>query len=60
MPMSFHIALAIATGVVCAIAASRYSMAILSPYAAIFGTFVGYPAMVAVWWHFNRSAGRGR
>lgn len=60
MPLSFHITLALATGVACAIAASRYSMAMSSLYAAIFGTFVGYPAMVAIWWHFNRSGGRGR
>jgi hypothetical protein len=44
-----HVALALATGLVCGGLASRVGGIILPPYAAILGTLVVYPAFVAVW-----------
>jgi xanthosine utilization system XapX-like protein len=44
-----HAALALATGLVCGIIASRIRGMISPPYAAILGTLIGYPALVAVW-----------
>jgi hypothetical protein len=44
-----HAALALATGLVCGVIASRIGGMISPPYAAILGTLVGYPALVAVW-----------
>jgi hypothetical protein len=35
-------------------------IALAPPYAAILGTFVIYPVLVATWWHFSPSGGRGR
>jgi hypothetical protein len=44
-----HAALAFATGLVCGGLASRIGGVISPPYAAILGTLVVYPALVAVW-----------
>jgi hypothetical protein len=30
------------------------------PYAAILGTLIIYPVMVAAWWHLNAPRGRDR
>ena len=59
-PLSGHVALALATGLTCGIAASRYPDVIAAPYAATLGTLVIYPVMVAAWWHLNPPGGRGR
>jgi uncharacterized protein (DUF2062 family) len=59
-PLSGHVALALATGLACGIAASRYPDVIEPPYAAILGTLILYPVMVAMWWHLNPPGGRGR
>ncbi len=59
-PLSGHLALALATGLACGIAAARYPDMIAAPYAAILGTLVVYPVMVAVWWRLNTLGGRGR
>jgi hypothetical protein len=47
-PLPTHIAFALATGLACGIAASRYRDVIQPPGAAILGTLL-YPAMVAAW-----------
>ncbi len=59
-PLSEHVALALATGLVCGTLAARYpDMIELAPsYAAIAGTFVVYPLMVAAWWRFHSGGGR--
>ncbi|HEX4615208.1 MAG TPA: hypothetical protein VH230_04760 [Stellaceae bacterium] len=44
-----HAALALAIGLVCGVLVSRIGGVISPPYAAILGTLVGYPALVAVW-----------
>ena len=44
-----HAALALATGLVCGGLAARIDGMISPPYAAILGTLVVYPALVAVW-----------
>ena len=44
-----HAALALATGLVCRGLASRIDGMIAPPYAAILGTLVVYPTLVAVW-----------
>jgi len=44
-----HGALALATGIVSGGLASRIGGMISPPYAAILGTLVVYPALVAVW-----------
>ena len=59
-PLSGHLALALATGLTCGIAASRYPDVIEPPYAAILGTLILYPVMVAMWWRLNPPGGRGR
>jgi hypothetical protein len=61
-PLSGHIALALATGLACGAAASRYHdlIELAAPYAAIAGALIIYPVMVAAWWHFNPPGGRGR
>jgi hypothetical protein len=41
-PLSGHVALALATGLACGVAASRYPDVIEPPYAAILGTLVIY------------------
>ena len=55
-----HAALALATGLVCGALASRIGGTILSPYAAILGTLVVYPALVAVWRRVPRPGKRSR
>jgi hypothetical protein len=42
-------ALALATGLVCGGLASRIDGMISPPYAAILGTLVVYPTLIAVW-----------
>jgi hypothetical protein len=54
-----HTALALATGLVCGGLASRISGMISPPYAAILGTVVVYPALVAIWSRLPRLR-RGR
>jgi len=49
-----------ATGLACGIVDAHYPMVISPPYAAILGTLVLYPAMVAMWWRLNRPRKRGR
>ena len=44
-----HVALALATGLVCGGLASRIGGMISPPYAAILGTLVVYPALIAIW-----------
>jgi hypothetical protein len=44
-----HAALALATGLVCGSLASRIDGMISPPYAAILGTLVVYPSLIAVW-----------
>ena len=55
-----HAALALATGLVCGVLVSRIGGMISPPYAAILGTLVGYPALVAVWRRLLRPGRRGR
>jgi hypothetical protein len=54
--------LALATGLACGTAASRYPdvIELAPPYAAIAGTLILYPVMVAMWWHINPPGGRGQ
>jgi tetrahydromethanopterin S-methyltransferase subunit C len=59
-PLSSHIIFALATGIACGIVGARYLEVISPPYAAIFGTLVVYPVMVAMWWRLHRPGGRGR
>jgi energy-converting hydrogenase Eha subunit C len=59
-PLSGHVALALATGLACGIAASRYPDVIAAPYAATLGTLILYPVMVAAWWRFHSPGGRQR
>jgi hypothetical protein len=59
-PLSGHIALALATGLACGGAASRYPDVLAPPYAAILGTLVVYPVMVAAWWRLNSPGGHRR
>ena len=60
-PWSGHIALALATGLACGIAAARYREVISPAYAAILGTLLVYPAMIGIWWLLHRlSSGSGR
>jgi len=44
-----HVALALATGLVCGALASRFDLLVSSPYAATLGTLVVYPAFFAIW-----------
>jgi hypothetical protein len=48
-PLPPHMVFALATGLACGVAASRYPTPITPPYAAILGTLVLYPIMVATW-----------
>jgi xanthosine utilization system XapX-like protein len=59
-PLTGHVALALATGLVCGIATAHYPVVISPPYAAILGTLGVYPAMVAMWWRLNRPRKHGR
>jgi hypothetical protein len=54
-----HAALALATGLLSGVLVSRIGGMTWSPYAAILGTLVGYPALVAVW-RWLRPGGRSR
>jgi predicted PurR-regulated permease PerM len=58
--LSGHIIFALATGIACGIVAARYPEVIWPPYAAIFGTLVVYPVMVAMWWRLHPPGGNGR
>jgi hypothetical protein len=58
--LSGHIIFALATGIACGIVAARYPEVISPPYAAILGTLVVYPVMVAIWWRLHRPGGSGR
>jgi hypothetical protein len=55
-----HGALALATGLVCGGLASRIGGMISPPYAAILGTLLVYPALVAVWRRVLRPGRRGQ
>jgi hypothetical protein len=44
-----HLALALTTGLLCGVLSSRIGGTISPPYAAILGTLILYPALVAVW-----------
>jgi hypothetical protein len=59
-PLSGHIALALGTGLVCGTLVSRYLdiTAAAPAYAALLGTLVVYPTMVAAWWRLNPRGGR--
>ena len=61
-PWSRHVALALATGLACGTAVARYPdvIALAPPYAAILGTLVIYPVLVATWWHFSPNGGQRR
>jgi hypothetical protein len=59
-PLSGHIGFALATGLVCGIAAAQYPTVISAPYAAILGTLFVYPVMLLIWWGLNRSRGSDR
>jgi hypothetical protein len=59
-PLSGHIVFALATGLVCGIAAAHYPDVISPPYAAIIGALAVYPLMVAMWWRLNRPGGNDR
>ena len=59
-PVSGHVALALGMGLACGTAAARYPGMISPPYAAILGTLVIYPVIVAAWWHLSPPGGRGR
>jgi hypothetical protein len=59
-PLSGHIALALGAGLAFGTAAAHYSNVISPPYAAILGTLVVYPMVVATWWYFNPPGGSGR
>ena len=44
-----HVALALTTGLLCGVVASRVGGRIAPPYAAILGTIVAYPMLVVIW-----------
>ena len=52
-PLSGHIALALATGLACGLAAAGYPDLVSPPYTAIVGTLAVYPAMVGMWRHLH-------
>ena len=52
-PLSGHIALALATGLACGLAAAGYPEVISPPSAALVGTLAVYPAMVGMWRHLH-------
>src|SRR6266705_2229754 len=58
-PLSGHVALALATGLACGIAASHYPDLIAPSSAAIIGTLALYLVMVAAWWRLNSLGGAG-
>jgi hypothetical protein len=58
-PLSEHVVLALVTGLALGIATANYPQAISPSYAAIFGTLVLYPVMVATW-HLCRPRRRSR
>jgi hypothetical protein len=59
-PLSGHIALALATGLACGLAAAGYPNVVSPSYAAIVGTLALYPAMVAMWRHLQGPGRNGR
>ena len=59
-PLSGHVVFALATGLASGFIAAHYPSVVSAPYAAILGTLVLYPLMVAMWWHLHRSGGRPR
>jgi hypothetical protein len=59
-PLSGHVALALGTGLALGIADAHYPTLISPHYAAILGTLVVYPVMVAMWWRLHRPGRRGR
>jgi hypothetical protein len=60
LPLSGHIIFALATGIACGIVAARHPEVISPPDAAILGTLVVYPVMVAMWWRLHRPGGGDR
>src|SRR5271155_102672 len=59
-PLWSHIIFALATGIACGIVAARYPEVISPLDAAILGTLVVYPVMVAMWWRLHRPGGSDR
>jgi hypothetical protein len=59
-PLPAHLMFALGTGLASGITAAPYPNVIAAPYAAIIGTLVIYPVMVAIWWRLNQLGGRGR
>ena len=59
-PLAGHIVFALGIGFACGMVATRYPEVMAPPYAAIFGTVVLYPVMVAMWWHLHSPGGRRR
>ena len=57
-PLAGHIVFALGTGFACAAVVTHYPEVIARPYAAILGTVVLYPVMVAVWWHLHPPGGK--
>jgi hypothetical protein len=55
-----HVALALAVGLGCGVAAARYHTVISPPYAAILGALVAYPALVVAWRRLPRPGRNGR
>src|SRR3954452_7819576 len=51
-----HIGLALTTGLGCGAVAARHETLISAPVAAILGTVVAYPALVAIWSRLPRVA----
>ena len=44
-----HVALALATGLLCGALASRIDLLVSPPFAATLGTLIVYPALFAIW-----------
>lgn len=57
-PLSSHIVFALATGLVCGIAARAWPDVIAPPYAAIVGTLMVYPLLVLIWRRLNLPWGK--
>ena len=53
-----HAALALTTGLVCGALATRVRVPISPPYAAILGTLLLYPFMLAIYWRLHRPRGK--
>lgn len=53
-----HAALALTMGLVCGAVGARTGGPISPPYAAIIGTLIGYPALVAIWRRLPGAGGR--